>query len=107
MASSPVWKVYRTDGEYIASVKHPSYAAMILTGLGEQGATIRWGHGKIVWVEGVDGCSSESYDYVAEVCQRKAQSIMHSWVEKQMGVPFNDPGQAEIDLRDADVSRKI
>lgn len=47
---------------------------------------IRWGHSKVVWTEGVDGCSSESYDYVAEVCQRRAQSIMRTWVENQMGV---------------------
>ena len=70
MAATHPWKVYRCDNEYIASVKHPEHAAMLLAGLGEHGATIRWGHPRrnIAWADGVNGDAWESYDYVAEVC---------------------------------------
>ncbi len=67
MAASPRWKVYRADGEYIASVKDPMLGAMLLAGLSEEGATIRLGHSRVAWTEGVDGNAGESYDTVAEV----------------------------------------
>lgn len=70
MASSPPWKVYRADGEYVAAVKSPMYGAMILAGLGERGATIRLGHNKkaVAWTDMVDGNAAESYDAVAIKC---------------------------------------
>jgi len=72
MSASPAWKVYTRDGEYVASVKHPTLGAMICAGLGE-GTTIRLGHRRIVWTEGEDGQSSDSYDMVAERCLGGAQ----------------------------------
>jgi len=78
MASSPIWKVYTADNEYIASVKHPMYGAMLLTGLGQPNATLRYGHNKIVWTECIDGNALESYDYVTEICLKRASDIQKS-----------------------------
>ena len=73
MAKAPYWKVYTADGEYIASTKHPFYAAMILAGIGAKGTTIRAGHNKkfTVYADFVDGDASNSYDEVAEICWSK------------------------------------
>ena len=65
MAASPKYKVYR-NGEYVASCKYPSDAAVLVSAFGE-GAQIRVGHNQIVWNEGhEDQSASESYDYVAD-----------------------------------------
>jgi hypothetical protein len=65
MGASPKWKVYTEDNEYIASVKHPIYGAMLLGAIGK--GTLRLGHKAIKWTEGVDGNSAESYDHTAFV----------------------------------------
>ena len=70
MAQSPTWKVYTANKEYIASVKLPDYGAMILAGIGQSGATLRYGHNKIVWTDFIDGDASESYDKVAEIAYK-------------------------------------
>ena len=77
MAKTHSWKVYKADNEYIASAKHPEYAAMVLAGLGQDGATIRLGHAKknTVWTEGVDGHAWESYDQVVDTAFEHATSI--------------------------------
>ena len=67
MASSPIYKVYTADGEYIASVKLPDYGAILLAGLGQTGATIRDGHKRIVFTDMVDSDASNSYDEVAKI----------------------------------------
>lgn len=54
-------------GEYQASVKHPSDAAVLMAAW--HGGTIRYGHGIIVWTEGNEEWEAwESYDMVAELC---------------------------------------
>lgn len=83
MGASPRWKVYTYDDEYVASTTDPVYAAMIVSGIGHPGTTIRDGHRKrsVVYTDGVvlaDGTISnaaESYDHVAEVCQRRAAEL--------------------------------
>jgi hypothetical protein len=65
MAGSPTWKVY-IGKEYVASVKYPEHGAAILAWAHAAGNTIRYGHGKAIWTDGVDGWASESYDVVAE-----------------------------------------
>lgn len=64
MAGSPRWKVYNTEGEYVASCKHVEDAAAIIALYGD-GASIRDGHSKVVWLEGRDGEAAESFDAVA------------------------------------------
>jgi hypothetical protein len=76
MAMSPLWKVYRADGEYIASVRSPEYGAMILASLDETGATIRRGHSSAraaYFTEGKDGHAAESYDAVAKICYARSR----------------------------------
>ena len=63
MAGSPLYKVYTADNEYIASVKHPEFGAVLLASLTEN-ATLRFGHRKVLWTEGKDGYSADSYDKV-------------------------------------------
>lgn len=67
MAASPGLKIYNAKGEYIASVKHGEDAAA-LAAFNGPGTTIRLGHPRStsVWIEGVTGNASESYDAVAE-----------------------------------------
>lgn len=68
MASSPPWKVYSKDGEYVGSLKHPWHAAMLISGMG--GGTIRYGHQHICWAEGFEKIpAAESYYVVTETCQ--------------------------------------
>jgi hypothetical protein len=63
MASTPEWKVYDYDGTYQAACKDVAAAACLVSFYGDR-ATIRQGHVKVVWKEGVefDGIASESYD---------------------------------------------
>lgn len=69
MAASPRWKVYDAGGEYQAACKRPEEAAAVVSFLGN-GATIRDGHKRIVWIEGPDNRAHESYDAVAEAAYR-------------------------------------
>ncbi|ANS04694.1 hypothetical protein [uncultured Mediterranean phage] len=66
--AAPRFKVYDSDGKYQAACKHAEDAANLVTVYGD-GATIRDGHGPIVWREGPnhDGCGSDSYDGTANV----------------------------------------
>jgi len=70
MAGSPEYKLYTSNGEYIASFKYPSDASHVLTFRGP-GTTLRYRHRNIVWAEGKDGIGSESADVVAEVVSRR------------------------------------
>lgn len=67
MAASPRWKVYDSHGEYQGSVKDLTMAGALMCVLGD-GATVRAGHRKcdIVYTEGTDGDSGDSYDAVGE-----------------------------------------
>ena len=66
MGATPPWKVYRANGDYLAATISPEYAAMLLSALGDDGATIRHGHTRkdIAWTEGEDGYAANSYDRV-------------------------------------------
>jgi len=63
MASSPHFKVYDQDGIYQAACKDICAAAVLVAFYGD-GATVRSGHTKVIWTEGVDGSASESYDVI-------------------------------------------
>lgn len=68
MAAAPQLKIYDQDGNYEGAVKHAETAAAIIAGVGQDGWTIRDGHGKrdIVWTEGAESQpAAESYDRVA------------------------------------------
>ena len=74
MATAPIWKVYDNEGVYIASCKLPEYAAMLIAGMGQEGAQIRYDHSKVVWTEGKEDISaSESYDVVARTARERAR----------------------------------
>lgn len=66
MASSPKWKVYDPNGDYMASTKEIAGSALLMSLYGE-GSTIRYDHRTIVWTEGADGEAAQSYDGTAEV----------------------------------------
>lgn len=67
------WRVYNSDGEYVALLKHPEDAAALVSCLGE-GTTICAEHKKALWREGAeDEPASESYDHVAEVVMRRLE----------------------------------
>lgn len=71
MAISPQWKVYTADGEYIAACKYIQDAAALIATRGHMGDSIRFGHRKVCWEEGVDGTAAQSYDFVVQVCQTR------------------------------------
>lgn len=78
MANAPRWKVYSPDGEYLASCHYPEDAAVLVAANGP-GSTIRRGHARklTVWKEGGEEFSAaESYDRVAEVCERRRQEFV-------------------------------
>jgi hypothetical protein len=88
MAKSPPYKVY-IGNEYIASTKNiqnaalilsaytdpvcslPDYATVRIDQLRYPPSTIRHGHRRIIWTDGVDGWATESYDMVAEIAGRR------------------------------------
>ena len=70
MGSSPQWKVYNAVGTYQAACKEIE-AAAALVGFYGDGSTIKHGHGKTVWTEGVDGFAYESYDKVALIANER------------------------------------
>lgn len=73
MAASPRYKVYDSDGTYQAACKKVEAAAAVVALYGP-GATIRLGHSKVVWNEGLDGEAGESYDEVVHtVVSRRVQ----------------------------------
>lgn len=62
MAKSPDYKVYDSDGNYQAAVKFP-VLGVVLAGFLGPGATVRYGHSRIVWTEGAeDDKETDSYD---------------------------------------------
>lgn len=77
MAASPEWKIYSSDGEYMAATKYAEDAAVLVGAMGE-GATVRCSHSKkhIVWTEGNETISaSESFDECAEICRDRRDRI--------------------------------
>ena len=70
MAATPILKVYSPKGEYVASCKYLTDAA-ILVGYYGSGAKVRKGHnGKVLWHEGhEDDFAMNSADHAAEVMQ--------------------------------------
>ena len=63
MAAAPRYKVYDSDGDYQGSVKDLALAGALMCVLGD-GATVRDGHHKIIYTEGVNGDCGDSYDTV-------------------------------------------
>lgn len=80
MAGSPVYKVYDSKKNYVASCKHLEACAALANLYGE-GTTIRYGHGKtIIWTEGKEEQpAGESYDYVAEVCTKRVDEFISQY----------------------------
>jgi len=78
MAASPLWKIFNSSGEYVASCKHAEDAAAIVGNYA--GGEIRAGHSKTltVWREGLEaaGTATESYDTVARVCNERLEAIL-------------------------------
>lgn len=73
MASSPIWKVYSSDGEYIGCVKNAEDAACLVALRGD-GAKVRYDHSFVVWNEGhEDQPAGESYDFAADVMLRRVR----------------------------------
>ena len=73
--SSPVWKVYSPDGEYIGCVKDAEDAAALVYLRGE-GGTVRYDHKHIVWREGVEEQSAgDSYDFAAGVMHKRIAEV--------------------------------
>ena len=72
MAASPDWKVYCKNGVYQAACKEIEAAAALASFYGD-GATIRYQHTQVVWIEGKDGKAGDSYDAVAQ----KVSELLH------------------------------
>ena len=68
MASSPEFKVYSPQGEYVASCKFAEDAAAVVA-LHGTGAKIKHYHKQVLWHEGAeDQEAGESFDHVALAC---------------------------------------
>jgi hypothetical protein len=73
-SGSPQWKVYTQEGEYVAAMKYPSDAAMVIAGLG--GGTVRHQHRRVVWDEATALFpAGESYDRAAEVMLARLNGV--------------------------------
>ncbi len=66
MAATPKFKVYSTDGEYVAACKYAEDAAAVVASY--EGGTIRLGHRKILFTEGAETeTAGNSCDGVAQI----------------------------------------
>lgn len=74
MAASPAYKVYDAKGTYQASCKELEACAALASFYGE-GATIRLHHSDVLWTEGKDGSSYESYDRTTAVALQRQQEV--------------------------------
>jgi len=73
VAAAPRFKVYTSDGEYVAACRYIEDAAAVV---GLRGAgTIRDGHHTVVWREGNEETSAaDSYDTVTAVVWGRLRS---------------------------------
>ncbi len=79
MAGSPIWKVYRDDGVYMASCKEPE-AAAVLVGFYGDGAKVKHDHKLVVWTEGQEEIpANESYDRATEIMRRRLDRQVLKW----------------------------
>ena len=81
MAGSPMFKVYDASGVYQACTKRPEEAAAVVGLLGD-GATIKYGHRYVVWIQGPfsergDGDAAESYDNAAAVIWSRVNTYLY------------------------------
>lgn len=80
MAQAPKYKVYDNDGCYVASCKEISDATILVSiGYPDRGS-IRLGHGKVLFVHGID--DAFSYDEIAERAARQEERIHASALKK-------------------------
>lgn len=78
MAAAPEFKVYNLVNEYLGAVKRLEDAAVLVSVQGE-GATIRYGHDAVLWIEGSEGWSAgESYDQTAAICAERLEYIKNT-----------------------------
>lgn len=74
MAGSPIWKVYDSSKKYQASLKEVEAAAALVSFYGN-GATIRYGHSRVVWTEGSEAFpAGESFDLSSELAYKRAMN---------------------------------
>lgn len=66
MAESPKWKVYDEAKTYQASFKEV-YEAVRFVSICENGWSVRYGHGKPLFTQGIDGNAWESYDEAVSI----------------------------------------
>lgn len=82
MAATPLFKVYDAHKVYQAASKEIE-AAAVLMGLYGEGATIRYGHGQVVWTEGAETQpATESYDFVAELVYKRIGEMQQKAYDK-------------------------
>lgn len=75
MAKSPDYKVYDADGNYQAAVKSAALGVVLAGFLGE-GATVRYGHKRVVWVEGAeDTTATDSYDEATSLIIKRSAGV--------------------------------
>lgn len=60
MAAAPRWKIYTPDGEYVASTKRTTEAALVVGSLG-RGAKVKYNHNIPVWHEGHEVVTAAQY----------------------------------------------
>lgn len=70
MATSPHWKIYTRERQYIACCDILD-DALTLAGKHGPGTTLRWRHGRILWTEGVDGRCKSGAEEAHQLIQRR------------------------------------
>lgn len=60
------WKVYTPGNDYVASTPDV-IAALVLVDFFGPNSTVREGHERVVWTEGVDGEAADSWDDASRV----------------------------------------
>ena len=81
MSSSPQFKVYDSENNYMAACKDIFSAAVLVAFYGD-GATIRHGHSTrdIVWREGGEiQSAADSYDFTDEVVSKRMAQTLRRW----------------------------
>jgi hypothetical protein len=88
MAGAPQYKIYY-GGNYLAACKD-IYDALAIASVRGEGCQIRDGHNasRVIWTEGVDGNSYESYDVAAVTATEAEQQLnidddVSDWLDRR------------------------
>ena len=79
------YRVVNSNWEQVAAVATPYHAGMLLAGMDDINATVRFGK-EVVWTEGVDGRAGDSYDVMSDLIKKRCYQIVYNKDQRKEGI---------------------